>query len=181
MGKRCPNQRAHSALATHRARSDRPPPRLTGALSGTLVAMGTPWLMSKLTAGVVLFVLTASCSSAASGGLSTSTESLRPGNGRLVGRLGPGTPPANTVPATLALTFGSSVMTVQAQARMGVYRVDLPEGRWSVRSADGKVCALGILVTAGAWQRDDLIYPTASCQDLSGPPSPQLPPSPSTP
>jgi hypothetical protein len=97
------------------------------------------------------------------------------GEGRLSGRLGPGAPPSGTVPNSIVLTFTSG-RQVTTTAVAGMYQVDLPPGVWSVRSADGNLCATGLQVTAGGTQQDDLTYPLAGCQDLSGPPTPQAPP-----
>ena len=102
-----------------------------------------------------------------------SLKGIPPGDGRLAGHVTPGTPPNGTVP-TMILTFSNGSSTVQATVTKGAYQVDLPAGVWSVRSQGG-VCATGISVHVGAWQRDDLGFPIVGCQDLSGPPVPSTP------
>jgi hypothetical protein len=128
--------------------------------------------MRGLVVGACL--LAAGCSSGPKTTLSLNPHGIPPGQGRVAGRVGPGAPPNGTVP-TLVLTFTTGSVTVSVTAPHGVYQVDLAPGTWSVRSDDGKACATGLRVTAGGASRDDLIYPTFSCQDLSGPPNPPPP------
>ena len=113
------------------------------------------------------------CSSAAS------TSGLAVGYGRLSGHIGPGAPPDGTTP-NIVLSFSSGNKTARATETRGTYTIDLPAGVWDVRSPAG-VCATGIRVIAGAWQRDDLAYPTGQCQSLEGPPTPATPPPPPNP
>ena len=88
--------------------------------------------------------------------------------GRLSGSVGPGAPPNGTIP-NLVLTFSNGTTTLRATVIDGKYQIDLPAGTWDVRSEG--LCATGLSVTAGAWQQDGLVYPTAQCQSLAGPPT----------
>lgn len=103
-----------------------------------------------------------------------SMKGLATGYGRLVGHVAPGAPPSGTVP-DMTLTFSNGSRTVEAVVHSGSYQVDLPAGVWSAHSPAG-VCANGISVRAGAWQRDDLGFPMGQCQQLSPPPTPPAPP-----
>ena len=118
---------------------------------------------------VLVFGLGA-CTSAATSG---SMRGLPAGYGRLSGSVGPGAPPNGTIP-NMVLTFSNGTTSVGVAVKGGKYQIDLPAGRWDVRSPDG-VCASGLSVAAGGWQRDDLVYPMGGCQDLGTPPSPPPP------
>jgi hypothetical protein len=98
--------------------------------------------------------------------------------GLVVGRLGPGTPPRNEVPAEVTLVFQQGENRVEVVSANGQYRVELPPGTWQVRSTDELTCASGIEATVAALRRYDLVYPLQACADLSGPPdsAPQPPP-----
>jgi hypothetical protein len=75
--------------------------------------------------------------------------------GHLQVRLGPGSPVVSD-PSNIRLRVTSpSSMTVHARVGEQVSLL-LPEGVYSVRSADGSVCATGISVVAGAIISDDL-------------------------
>lgn len=115
-----------------------------------------------LPAIVLLFgAVTAGCGSSAPGPssfLQASTKGIPPGEGRLAGRVGPATPSQGR-PSRLTLIFTQGTTKVQSTAMNGVYRLLLPTGRWSVSAVGGGVCVKGIKVEAGAWQREDLIYP----------------------
>ena len=105
-----------------------------------------------------------------------SITGLAPGAGRLTGHVGTGRPGENGAIPALALTFTSGEATAKTTVQEGAYIVDLPAGTWEVHSDDGNLCATSLGVTAGASQRDDLIWPTGICQDLSGPPANASPP-----
>ena len=97
----------------------------------------------------------------------------------LVGRLGPGVPPDGEVPGQVELVFtGEAGETVMTTARDGRYRVTLSPGAWDVRATDGKACAIGIPVSGGARQRNDLVYPAGDCMDAAPPPVPPAPEAP---
>lgn len=82
--------------------------------------------------------------------------------GLLAGKLGPGIPPdGGGVPAAVRLVFTSEGQRIEATAHNGSYEVRLPAGTWSVVAADGKACATGLGVAAGASQHSDLAYPAA--------------------
>ena len=81
--------------------------------------------------------------------VSPDTAGLAPGYGRLTGHVGPGVPPAGSVPK-MVLTFSNGEQTVETTAAKGTYTFDLPAGVWDARSPNG-VCATGISVTAGSW------------------------------
>ena len=98
-----------------------------------------------------------------------SIDTLPTGYGRLSGSVGPGAPPDGTIP-NLVLTFSDGTTTLHTTVIRGRYQIDLPAGSWDVRSEG--VCATGLSVTAGTWQQDGLVYPTAQCQSLAGPPPP---------
>jgi len=136
---------------------------------------------------VVLAIVAASCSSGESSGsngrtsTSQSLAGLAAGEGRLTGQVGPGRPGENGVIPPLTLTFSDGNRTVKATVLNGRYTVDLPAGTWEVRSDDSDLCATGIKVGTMALQRNDLLWPVGSCQDLSGPPSGPSPPAGPTP
>jgi hypothetical protein len=136
--------------------------------------------MRRLIVGVLLSAAMVACSSPSKATFPSNTKGIPAGKGRLTGRVGPGAPPAGTVPR-LTLTFSNGTATKTAAVTAGTYQVDLPPGVWSVRSPDGRVCASGLHVGSDAWQRDDLMYPIAGCQDLAPPPDPITPPAPTTP
>lgn len=96
---------------------------------------------------------------------------IPPGYGALFGSLGPGIP-GHSGPPDLTLVFTQGARRVETQAIGGRYEVFLPAGTWDARSTDGTVCARGLTVGAGGGQSDDLVWPIAGCQDLSGPPPP---------
>lgn len=143
--------------------------RVNRGLWGTVSA-------ASLAAGALSLGLS-SCSSTTTG--SNSTQGLAAGFGRLSGSVGPGVPPSGTIP-NMVLTFSSATSSFRTTVIGGKYEIDLPAGSWDVRSSNG-VCATGISVTAGAWQRDNLGYPMAQCQSLSGPAGPISPPPPQSP
>jgi hypothetical protein len=103
------------------------------------------------------------------------------GAGRLTGQVGPGRPEGNGVVPALTLTFRDGKTSVKTTVQDGVYSVDLPAGTWDVHSDDGDLCATGLRVAPGASQRNDLLWPTGSCQDHSGPPGGPTPPAGPTP
>ena len=119
-------------------------------------------------AAVLLACFGASCSTGQAG--------LAGGEGRLAGRVGPGSPEANGVIPALRLTFSDGKTTVKTTVDDGSYSVDLPAGTWQVHSDDGGVCATGLRVAAAGSQRSDLMWPTGFCADYSGPPAPPSPP-----
>ena len=98
------------------------------------------------------------------------------GSGRITGRVGPGQPGDSAPIPSLTLRFSDGKRTVETSVEDGQYTVDLPAGTWEVHSADDNVCATGLRVVAAASQRNDLIWPSGSCQDLSGPPAGPSPP-----
>ena len=89
------------------------------------------------------------------------------GWGRVAGRVGPRLP-GQPDPQPVTLTFTRGQESMQTTAIGGVYEIELPRGTWNVRGQG--VCATGLHVSAGAWERADLTFP-GGCQDLSGPPS----------
>jgi hypothetical protein len=135
-----------------------------------------------LASAVFLGLAAASCSSGDSSGSNTPTSTsqslagLAAGQGRLTGQVGPGRPGENGVIPPLTLTFSDGNRTVKATVLDGRYTVDLPAGTWEVRSDDANLCATGIKVGTMASQRNDLLWPVGSCQDLSGPPASPTPP-----
>jgi hypothetical protein len=98
------------------------------------------------------------------------------GSGRVTGYVGPGRPGDNTPIPSLTLRFSDGRRTVETTVEDGRYTVDLPAGTWEVHSDDDNVCATGLRVVAAASQRNDLIWPSGSCQDHSGPPTGRSPP-----
>lgn len=125
-------------------------------------------LAKSLLAVLVLGV--GACTNTATNG---STHGLPTGYGRLSGTVGPGAPPNGTIP-DMVLTFSNGATSLRAAVKGGKYQIDLPAGRWDVRSPGG-VCATGLSVAAGGLQRDDLVYPMGGCQDLGAPPGPPAP------
>jgi hypothetical protein len=119
---------------------------------------------------------TSSAGKTTSNGLNTSVAGLAPGSGRVAGHVGPGRPGDNSPIPALTLTFNDGKSTVQTTVHDGTYTVDLQAGTWDVRSDDGNLCATGLTVGAAAWQSNDLSWPFAGCQDLSGPPGNPSPP-----
>jgi hypothetical protein len=115
---------------------------------------------------IFLALLGASCSTG---------NGLAAGAGRLSGHVGPGRPGENVVPA-LTLTFSNGKTSVKTTVHDSRYTVDLPAGTWEVHADDGNLCATGLRVTARASQRNDLLWPSGSCQDHSGPPARPTPP-----
>ena len=134
--------------------------------------------------GVVLALAATACSgddtAAEKASTSTTVSSdlagLAVGAGRLTGQVGPGRPGENGAIPDLTLSFSDGRTTIKATVHDARYTVDLPAGTWEVHSDDGNVCATGLRVAAAAVQNSDLIWPSGSCQDLSGPPSPPSPP-----
>ena len=103
-----------------------------------------------------------------------------PNRGVLTGSLGPGVPPDGGVPARIDLLFTLADRTIEVAARDGRYEVELPTGKWDVRSTDGRTCVLGITVSGASRQYQDLIYP-GECRVVEQPPpppGPQQPPPP---
>jgi hypothetical protein len=109
-------------------------------------------------------------------GCSTEHPTLASGSGRLAGHVGPGRPGENRQIPQLTLEFSDGTSNVKTTVNDGVYTLDLPAGTWDVRSDDDNVCATGLRVVAAARQSADLIWPSGSCQDLSGPPVAPSPP-----
>lgn len=126
--------------------------------------------MSKgfVVAALLVIVGATSC---ACRSVSANLTGLPLGYGRLIGHVGPGAPPDGFVP-DMTLTFSNGSQQFRASVMNHQFKVDLPAGTWSVKSADGDVCATNIPVRAGDIQSDDLGYPMAQCQDLGGPPGP---------
>lgn len=132
--------------------------------------------MRNLVLSVFLLAAVAGCSP--SDPVAPDTKGIPSDQGRLEGRLGG--PPQGTAPTvTLRFTMGS--LRVTTAAKDGAYQVDLDPGVWDVRSTDGKVCATGLQVKAGARQRADLLYPVDGCQNLAPPLGPASPPPPAKP
>ena len=97
----------------------------------------------------------------------------------LVGSLGPGQPPDGGPPDRVELVFSGSGGAVRTTAaRDGEYEIVLPAGTWDVRAADGKACAVGLVVHGGGSHRVDLVYPSAECMSVGPPdgPAPAPPP-----
>ena len=97
-------------------------------------------------------------------------------SGLVVGKLGPGAPPNNTLPSSVTLVFTQGDRSVEVTAKGGQYRAELPPGSWKVRSTDALACASGLDATVGALHRYDLVYPLQGCQDLSAAPDSALEP-----
>lgn len=113
------------------------------------------------------------------GGTTTTSNvlaELAPGSGRLAGHVGPGRPRDKGTIPPLTLEFSDGNITVKTTTHNGGYTVDLPAGTWEVHADDGNLCATGLSVVAGARQSDALIWPSGTCQDLSGPPAAPPPP-----
>ena len=86
-----------------------------------------------------------------------------PAVGAVHGRVGPGAPPEGEVPARLDVVFTRGDEQVRATARDGEYELELPAGRWDVRTADGLGCDLDVVVQGAVRQAVHLLYP-ADCE-----------------
>src|SRR6266542_3102169 len=144
----------------------------------------------KLIRALLALLALSSCSSgggSSAQSTSTSTSSslnlngLPPGAARLSGRVGPGRPGESGVIPPLTLTFSNGEAQIETTVKEGNYTVDLPAGTWQVHANDGNLCATGLTVAPGGAQNDDLIWPSGSCEDRSGPPSGAAPPAGPTP